>query len=435
MKIMNLLRKPALLTFALLTIYHAGSAAAYDPQKGPMQPSIEINLDVLDKLSGNNVPAPAASDTAVAAEEKSPFGPPTSASNPLPGQKAVKKHKTAKKHIHKKVAKKKTKKVDTAPEVKVVAGKDESESKEDNNVPVVVPMPAKEPAKELVKEKPVPAPTPTPAPTITPQETKKPLPPLEALPPAKTPPVQDKSPAVPSGADVTPGQVGGSAKATPPVPPSPPKVPSVMPALPELPPSPVDKGASTQANIPVVATKPDIAVKELPPAPLPLPNAPGAPENGVVALPPVQPQGSQKNAPAQNVVQVQMPPLPVLPQLPGQKAGQPSENAVPAPGAPDLRIVFNDNETDVPLSVQSKLDNVALQLIKNPDIRVSIIAYASGSDAISIYPKRVSLARGIAVRNYLTTARNIDVERVTVKAQGNKNEDGPPNRVDLFLIK
>src|SRR6185369_7589095 len=101
----------------------------------------------------------------------------------------------------------------------------------------------------------------------------------------------------------------------------------------------------------------------------------------------------------------------------------------------NLQIVFGANETDVPLNVTSKLDDVAMQLIKNPDERVSIVAYASGSDAISIYPKRVSLARGISVRNYLTTARNIDVERVTVKALGNKNEDGPSDRVDLFIIK
>ena len=123
--------------------------------------------------------------------------------------------------------------------------------------------------------------------------------------------------------------------------------------------------------------------------------------------------------------------MPPLPASPSTAKSVPAGNAA----APDLQIVFGTNETDVPLNQTGKLDEIAMKLIKNPDLRASIIAYASGADAISIYPKRVSLARGIAVRDYLTTARNIDVERVTVKALGNKSEAGPADRVDLFLIK
>ena len=63
------------------------------------------------------------------------------------------------------------------------------------------------------------------------------------------------------------------------------------------------------------------------------------------------------------------------------------------------------------------------------------MAYASGGEASGIYPKRVSLARGIAVRNYLTTTKGVDIERVNVKALGNKSEDGPADRVDVFIIK
>lgn len=87
------------------------------------------------------------------------------------------------------------------------------------------------------------------------------------------------------------------------------------------------------------------------------------------------------------------------------------------------------------MGMSSKLDAIATQLTSNPNLRVSITAYASGSDAVSIYPKRVSLARGIAVRNYLVSNKGIDVERITVKALGNKNEGGPANRVDLSVIK
>jgi hypothetical protein len=68
--------------------------------------------------------------------------------------------------------------------------------------------------------------------------------------------------------------------------------------------------------------------------------------------------------------------------------------------------VFNESETDVPLGSTGKLDALA------------------------------ALARGIAVRNYLTSTKGIDIERVNVKALGNKNADGGPgDRVDLFVLK
>jgi hypothetical protein len=68
-------------------------------------------------------------------------------------------------------------------------------------------------------------------------------------------------------------------------------------------------------------------------------------------------------------------------------------------------------------------------------MRVTVMAYAGGPEGSGIYPKRVALARGIAVRNYLTSTKGIDIDRVNVKALGNKNEGGPGDRVDLFLLK
>jgi outer membrane protein OmpA-like peptidoglycan-associated protein len=112
-------------------------------------------------------------------------------------------------------------------------------------------------------------------------------------------------------------------------------------------------------------------------------------------------------------------------------APEPASSAVP-----DLRIAFNETETDVPLASTSKLDNLAKTLTNNPGERVTIMAYASGPETTGIYPKRVSLARGIAIRNYLTSNKGIDIERVNVKALGNKNQGaGPGDRVDVFILK
>jgi outer membrane protein OmpA-like peptidoglycan-associated protein len=103
--------------------------------------------------------------------------------------------------------------------------------------------------------------------------------------------------------------------------------------------------------------------------------------------------------------------------------------------APALRIPFNESETDIPLGINDKIDHVADALNKDPALRVTILAYASGPESSGIYPKRVALARGIAVRNYLTTNKSVDIERVNVKALGNKNAGGPPDRVDIMLSK
>lgn len=102
---------------------------------------------------------------------------------------------------------------------------------------------------------------------------------------------------------------------------------------------------------------------------------------------------------------------------------------------PDLRLLFNETETDVPASLYPQLDSLAQKLVKTPKDRVNILAYSGTKKETGIYPKRVSLARGIAVRNYLTTNKGIDIERVNVRALGNKSEGGPTERVDLFIVK
>lgn len=103
-------------------------------------------------------------------------------------------------------------------------------------------------------------------------------------------------------------------------------------------------------------------------------------------------------------------------------------------GTPNLQVVFNENETDLPLNATGPLDAFAKVLNQNAGTRVEILAYASGPETTGIYPKRVSLARGIAVRNYLTTNKSIEIERVNVKAMG-RAEKPPGDRVDLFILK
>jgi outer membrane protein OmpA-like peptidoglycan-associated protein len=123
-----------------------------------------------------------------------------------------------------------------------------------------------------------------------------------------------------------------------------------------------------------------------------------------------------------------------------QQASLPTPAELPATAGaataePDVRVTFGETETDVPLAQTASLDKLAKDLTAHPGERVNIIAYASGPETSGVFPKRVSLARGIAIRNYLTTTKGIDIERVNVKAQGNKNPGGPGDRVDVFILK
>ena len=82
--------------------------------------------------------------------------------------------------------------------------------------------------------------------------------------------------------------------------------------------------------------------------------------------------------------------------------------------------------------MQSQLDDVAKQLVHNPNLRVTPVAYASVvGDQVST-ARRVSLSRALSIRAYLIDA-NVSNLRINVEAEGDKNPGGGPERGDLFL--
>jgi outer membrane protein OmpA-like peptidoglycan-associated protein len=223
--------------------------------------------------------------------------------------------------------------------------------------------------------------------------------------------------------------------------------PPKLPPLSGLEPAPEKSSAKENGNksLPAMSslTGDDNTAKETPPAkmaanvsPASLPPLPTEkPE-----LPPLPPlEDSKSTAPATTPAAPAKPDATTketqVASLPSSTEA-PSAASTPASGPPpDLRITFNESETEVPLSQTSQLDKLVKTLSANPDERVTIMAYASGPETSGVFPKRVSLARGIAVRNYLTTTKGIDIERVNVKALGNKNAGGPGDRVDVFILK
>lgn len=394
-------KNTVLTTLAIFAICNTGYAIAYDPrEQHDMKPSVEVNLNVLDTLR-NSVPMPTPSPSApehdFISEKPVKYATPKSAATKHTHHH--KKHKTAHKHTARAQAAH-AQKIDTAPEVRVTPSDQEPS-------PVMVTIPkdntSGKPAAEL--------------PPLPSEPSKSPgLPPLPSeshgsvTPPPSSPtlpPLPEKKPEFIMGPS---GQIIPSnppAEAVPPPPSA--AAPSSPPSVPALPPLP--SAGETSGAIPPAGGLPEIPA---------LPGAAPSP-----SIPPL-PSASSSSAPSTL-------PVPPAPAAAAATSGAPAaaDNGPP----PDLRIVFNEAETDLPIGMSSQLDKIAAQLTSNPSLRVSITAYASGSDAVSIYPKRVSLARGIAVRNYLVTNKGIDVERITVKALGNKNEGGPANRVDLFIIK
>ena len=80
------------------------------------------------------------------------------------------------------------------------------------------------------------------------------------------------------------------------------------------------------------------------------------------------------------------------------------------------------------------LDSVAQTLNGNADLRLQIVAYATGSDDNASQARRLSLSRALAVRSFLIDA-GIRSTRMDVRALGNKFDSGPGDRVDLIVVK
>jgi outer membrane protein OmpA-like peptidoglycan-associated protein len=62
------------------------------------------------------------------------------------------------------------------------------------------------------------------------------------------------------------------------------------------------------------------------------------------------------------------------------------------------------------------------------------VAYAAGNDDATSQARRLSLSRALAVRSYLIE-HGVRSTRMDVRALGNKVPEGPPDRVDVMLVR
>jgi outer membrane protein OmpA-like peptidoglycan-associated protein len=260
------------------------------------------------------------------------------------------------------------------------------------------------PPRTTVAAAPAPAPVasggmtdgPPPAPTPTPRITN---PPRAAPPP---PPALPTPVTAPKPASADPVVAAAAPEPPKPAPPPAPVVAKPPEATKPAPAVVVERPAQTAAVKPVPAVEPK--------------PAPAAP---VVATAPPEPP---KQAP---------PPAPVVAKPPD--APKPAQTAAPppAPAKPAaigaIRVTFEANSPALSTEARAALDRLAAELIANPERRTTLKAYSA--DAGGPETRRLSLARGLAVRAYLID-KGVARERLDVQALGASADGGPADRVD-----
>ena len=166
-------------------------------------------------------------------------------------------------------------------------------------------------------------------------------------------------------------------------------------------------------------------------APAPSTPAPSPAPATTVTAPAAQPaQPAAPAMPAPAVVAQPSPP-PVSAPAPAQIAALPPGGGLPAIPA---QIVFAANGTDMPDQAKATLDNVVSAMKTDEQIRIQLIAYASGLPDQANAARRTSLSRAVSVRAYLVE-QGVKSVRIDVRAMGNRSDGGgPQDRVDIVPI-
>lgn len=164
-----------------------------------------------------------------------------------------------------------------------------------------------------------------------------------------------------------------------------------------------------------------------PPAPAPAQPAapPPTPASPAAAAAPPPPPASAQIAAAETVA----PPSPAPAATPVTPASLPAQGGLPA------QVNFSPNISDLPGQSAATLDGIVKAMQGDTQLRIQLIAYASGADDQANQARRTSLARAIAVRGYLID-HNISSARIDVRALGNRPVDGGmADRVDIVAME
>jgi len=124
-----------------------------------------------------------------------------------------------------------------------------------------------------------------------------------------------------------------------------------------------------------------------------------------------------------------VPAPPAATPVPPQTASLSAKGGIPA------QVNFSGSDTDLPDQAKPTLDRVIQSLQADPQLRIELVAYASGSADQASQARRISLSRALAVRAYLIE-KGIDSQRFEVRALGNRVDNGgtAADRVEILAL-
>ncbi|MFM9841885.1 MAG: hypothetical protein ACKVOI_02840 [Dongiaceae bacterium] len=116
-------------------------------------------------------------------------------------------------------------------------------------------------------------------------------------------------------------------------------------------------------------------------------------------------------------------------------AGDPALTSETAEGLLEgqLRIPFEEESKVIPETVKGQIVGLIERMNSDYGMQLQVLAYASGDDDEIGRARGVSLARALAMRNFLTE-NGLDLSRMEVRALGNTAQEDPADRVDLIPL-
>ncbi|MBI3451868.1 MAG: OmpA family protein [Rhodospirillales bacterium] len=130
-------------------------------------------------------------------------------------------------------------------------------------------------------------------------------------------------------------------------------------------------------------------------------------------------------------------PPPAAPAAAPSAGGSQTASLPPPAAAGDgriTRIEFGKEAAELPATARQSLAAAINELKRDDKARLQLIAYANGGDDSGSQARRLSLSRALAVRAYLID-HGVHATRMDVRAMGNKVPDGPPDRVDVVMVR
>ncbi|MEE8333037.1 MAG: OmpA family protein [Alphaproteobacteria bacterium] len=210
--------------------------------------------------------------------------------------------------------------------------------------------------------------------------------------------------------------------------------PTTPPKAPTMPPMPVPL-----TPVPKAPTPPS-AVASLPPPPA-LPTAPavGMPPPAPTSKPVIKPRPVAKPKPAPKRVAKPKPaprkPVRAKPARPKpvRTASVPRKTATRALPR-NVQVLFDAGSAKLNTAATASMKRVADSMKSDTAMRIQLLAYAGGATTSASQARRLSLSRALAARSYLIS-RGVRSTRIDVRALGNKSTAGPPDRIDLKVVR